>query len=202
MNAPAAAFNLPAIGTAFEGGFLMGAIMLPAGPHALVKLPKATGEFAGEVLLKDYERDVPGALSLVDGLANTRAFAEAGSKLAERVLAIGKETYIPAIDELGAMYCVAKPTTQETSIYGRNGINLHMLPPRLPYAFNPPRQTVIEIFRAGGAEAFETDDSYWSSTQYAGSSDRAWTQWFHDGNQSYWDKSNTGRVCVVRRVPL
>jgi len=203
MNAPAVGLQLPAaIGAEFGGGRLLAALIYPDGPHALIKMPKAIGDFAGEKLLEDYDTDVPGALSLIDGHANTKAFAAAGSKIAQRVLAIGDGTYIPAIDELGAMYCVAKPTAQETYIYGRNGINLHSLPPRLPYAFEPPKQTDLELFREGGAEAFETDDSYWSSTQYAGRSSSAWTQWFNYGSQRSWNKSTSGRVVVVRRLPL
>jgi hypothetical protein len=201
MNAPATGIQLPAaIGAAFEGGFLMAALMYADGPHALIKMPKAAGDFRRKVW-GDPARDVA-ALSLIDGLANTIAMADNGSEIARKVLDLGKDCYIPAIDELGAMYCAAKPTPHETSIYGRNGINLHAIPPRLPYAFDPPKQTEIEIFRDGGAEAFETDDSYWSSTQSAGDSYHAWGQWFDDGYQSHWLKSTTGRVCVVRRVPL
>jgi len=200
MNARTDLILPAAIGAAFEGGFLMGAIMLPAGPHALIKMPKAIGEFA-RVKWGPEDRDIP-ALSLCDGLANTRAMADAGSEIARKALDLGKDTYIPALDELDVMYRVAKPTAEETVIYGRNGINLHAIPPALPYAFGAPKQTEIEIFREGGAEAFETDDSYWSSTQCAGGSNDAWYQWFNDGYQSCWSKSSAGRVCVVRRLPL
>ncbi len=192
--------KLPAaIGATFEGGFLMGAVMIPAGPQLIIKMPKAIGEFAGVVY--GPARDTP-ALSLCDGLANTLAMAEAGSEIARKALDLGKDCYIPAIDELDVMYRAAKPTAQETEIYGRNGINLHSIPPALPYAFGAPKQTEIEIFRAGGAEAFETDDSYWSSTQYAGDRYDAWGQWFDCGSQGDWGKSDAARVCVVRRLPL
>jgi hypothetical protein len=199
MNAPASMQLPAAIGAAFEGGFLMGAIMLPTGPHALIKLPKATHDL--EPAEWGPFNDIKGASSLCDGLANTVAMADSGSKIARKVLNMGADTYIPALDELDVMYRVAKPTDDETYIYGRNGINLHAIPPALPYAFNTPKQTAIEIFRAGGAEAFEPT-GYWSSTQYAGGSCYAWDQWFDDGVQINWHKANSRRVAVVRRLPL
>jgi len=58
------------------------------------------------------------------------------------------------------------------------------------------------VLRMTLKEKFKTDRFYWTNEDYAGDSDRAWYQWFGDGDQGDWRKSGTGRVCVVRRVPL
>lgn len=202
MNAPAG-INPPALGTAMEGGFFIGAILPIDGAYGLIRAPK-THDFAA-VTWGPY-KDAPGALSLVDGPANTRAMAEAGSKLAEKILGmtIGgfSDWYLAAIDELDVMYRSAKPDARENACYMRSGINLHAMPPTLPYTPTDPKQTEVEIFRAGGAEAFETDDGYWSSTQYAGASGCAWNQWFNDGGQDGWSKDGKCRACLVRRFKL
>jgi len=51
-------------------------------------------------------------------------------------------------------------------------------------------------------EKFKTDRYYWTNEDYAGVSSYAWTQWFGNGGQDRWFKSDSGRVVVVRRVPL
>jgi hypothetical protein len=51
-------------------------------------------------------------------------------------------------------------------------------------------------------DKFQTNQFYWTSEDFAGHSNAAWGQWFSNGYQSGWDKSSTGRVCVVRRLPL
>lgn len=51
-------------------------------------------------------------------------------------------------------------------------------------------------------ELFETDDYYWTSTQYAGTSYDAWVQDFEDGFQSGNHKTNEYRARAVRRLPI
>lgn len=204
MNAPAATHPPVAIGTPLDGGFFIGSILLPDGPYGLVKAPKALGEFTG-VEWGPMRKNVPGALSLVDGLANTKAMAEAGSKLAKRILDLqidGQgDWYLPALDELEVIYRAAKPTADENSLYMRSGINLHAIPPTLPYTVMDPALTAVEIFRAGGAEAFEPEE-YWTSTPCAHGSSHAWCQWFYDGLQDYWGKDDKCRACAVRRFKI
>lgn len=207
MNAPAAsAIDLPAIGAAMPGGRFVGAILLPDGPWGLVKAPKAALDL-GRIAWHDKYTDIDGAKSPVDGPANTRAMADAGSKLARQILDFKHEDlrdfYLPAQDELEVIYRNCKPTDDGNSDWYRSGINLHAFPtPTPPYTFAPAKQTEVEIFRAGGAEAFATDEPYWTSTQHAGYSYCAWDQWFNDGSQGRWDKDSKCRVCLVRRLPI
>jgi hypothetical protein len=173
-----------AIGTPMHGGFYIGMILLPDGPYGLIKAPKGLGDFA------DMEWGprslVPGALSFVDGRANTLAMAEAGSDLAKLILDLridGKDGwYLPALDELEIGYRNCKPGTNKNYMYMRSGINLHSAPLSHPYTADDPAQTAIEIFRKSGAECFEEDAWYWTSTQYALDSDYAWCQNFHPGH--------------------
>lgn len=199
------ALQLPAVGTPLEGGFFVGAILLSDGPYGLVKAPKALGEFKN-IAWGPWDQDVPGARSLVDGVVNTIAMADSGCVLARKIIDLkidGKQDWhLPALDELEVIYRNCKPTSDENTGYMRSGINLHALVPTNPYMPTDPAQTAMEIFRAGGAEAFETDDPYWTSTPYAGDSSSAWSQWFSDGYQSYWLKGLKDRACAVRRFKI
>lgn len=194
-----------ALGTPMEGGFLIGVIILPnAGVYGLAKAPKALGDFA------DMEwgprNHVAGALSLVDGRANTLAMAKAGSELATRILALRiadkDDWYLPALDELEIAYRACKPGFGKNYMWARSGINLHSLPPSLPYTADNPAQTATEIFRNGGAECFEEDAIYWTSTQSADASACAWFQIFDLGDQFDWPKDGRGRGCAVRRFKI
>jgi hypothetical protein len=200
MNAVA----LPPIATLHEGGFYAGRIRIDEREYALMVAPKADGEHKPAVWHSKYT-DIAGAKSWYDGLTNTRAMAEGGSKLAAWALALSiggfTDWYLPAVDELEIVYRTFKPTTDTNSQWGRSGINLSAVPPAWPYALDLPKQTGIEAFRAGGAEAFEAD-GYWTSTQHASDSDDAWSQYFNLGSQSYWFKDDKLRARVVRRLPL
>ena len=193
-----------AIGAPMEGGHYIGAILLPDGLYGIAKAPKALGDFA------DMEwgplRPVPGALSFVDGRANTLAMAEAGSELAKRILALRiadkDDWYLPALDEIEVCYRAAKPGTNQNYMYMRSGINLHSIPPSHPYTADDPAQTAVEIFRNGSAECFEEQAWYWSSTQYASASGYAWFQHFGHGSQNGWPKDSKLRGCAVRRFKI
>lgn len=205
MNVTAQAITHPAaIGTPMEGGHYIGAILLPDGLYGIAKAPKALGDFA-DVNYGPYS-NVAGALSFVDGRVNTLAMAEAGSELAKRILNLrinGKDDwYLPALDELEIGYRNAKPGEAKNYMYARSGINLHSAPFSHPYTADDPAQTTIEIFRKGGAECFEEDALYWTSTQYAGASGCAWCQDFSDGDQSDWLKGIKHRGCAVRRFKI
>jgi hypothetical protein len=198
------ALALPAIGTPMEGGFYIGKILLPDGPYGLVKAPKALGDFAD--VTWGPRNQVAGALSFVDGRANTLAMAEADSELARRILALrieGKDDwYLPALDEIEIGYRAAKPGTTKNYMYMRSGINLHAIPPTQPYTADDPAQTAVEIFRSGGAECFEDEVVYWTSTQYANASVSAWYQDFSNGTQDNWHKDTSCRGCAVRRFKI
>lgn len=200
MNAAA----LPAIATLHEGGYYVGRYRIGDRPYALIVAPKAEGEH-DEIAWNRSQKMVEGALSYCDGLANTRAMADAGSALAKWALGarVGgfDDWYIGALDELELLYRYLKPGTERNSCWARSGINLSADPPTWPYTGAEPAQTSIALFQDGGAEAFARD-IYWTSTQHASDSDYAWLQYFNYGYQNYWYKSDKFRARLVRRLSL
>ncbi|WP_277592944.1 hypothetical protein [Pseudomonas chlororaphis] len=98
---------LPAIGQPFAGGFYAGRLFFDGVEHALID--------AGREFEKDaqwWDRPGPhlnirGSKSYYDGMANTRAMAEAGSAIAQKVLGMSirghRGWHIPAIEELQVM---------------------------------------------------------------------------------------------------
>lgn len=181
------------IGTAMGDGYYAGRIRMDDDQvYALIVAPKDEGEHKPTIWIPDYQ-DVPGAKSYNDGLANTQAMLEAGSKLAKwaRGLRIGghDDWYLPSQDELEIIYRNLKPTTGENWCYARSGINLSAVTPTRPYTPEFPMQTQAELFKAGGEQAFEAT-WYWSSTQHVSYSGYAWYQHFNRGHQDYDDESN------------
>lgn len=90
---------LPALGAAIHGGLFHGVLLVDGQLWGEVTAPKAEGEISGLAWHPKY-KDVPGAASTFDGLANTIAMAAAGSPLAKAVreLRIGgfDDWYLPA----------------------------------------------------------------------------------------------------------
>jgi len=168
----------PAIGEAFEGGFFGGLYFPERRPTAIIVSSKLEGDFTG--LWLKTPKDVPGATSLVDGMANTVAMAKAGSQIAKKVLGLSigdrKDWSIPALDQL---------TVLRSTLFPRAGIT--------------PAQTVAEAFQEGGEQAFE-QEVYWSSTQYSAA--YAWLQGFRTGGQYGYGKDCKFRVRAVRTCPL
>ncbi|NDU91584.1 MAG: DUF1566 domain-containing protein [Ferrovum sp.] len=187
-----------------QGGFFAGLIRSNGEIRALILAPKALGEKAPSIWIPDYE-DVPGAKSFHDGMANTKAMAEAGSKLAKWALDLDidgfNDYYIPALDEQEILYRAFKPTTDTNSQWARSGINLSAVEPTWPYTEDFPAQTALDDFKAGGSESFEAD-WYWTSTQHAADSDSAWFQYFTFGYQDSWGKGRKLRARAIRSIPL
>lgn len=202
MNAPAieTAAEIPTIpGTPFGGGFFVGRYRIGENHFALIVSPREFGERKPSMWSKSYS-DIPGANSFNDGHANTLAMADAKLPLAKwaRELSINglSDWYLPSRDELELCYRYLKPKTQENWVW-RHGENPSALPfATHPYTATEPTQTAVDLFRAGGAEAFD-DTRYWTSTQYSASN--AWCQHFDAGNQLILDKVSTGRARAVRR---
>lgn len=65
--------------------------------------------------------------------------------------------------------------------------------------FYLPARRELSLCFANVRELFETDDWFWSSTQY--SANDAWYQYFNDGTQDWNLKFSKGRARAVRRVP-
>jgi hypothetical protein len=205
MNHQNTAEILPLLGTAMDGGFYAGRIRLDDGTvYALIVAPKAKGEKKTRQWIGGY-KDVPGARSYNDGLANTNAMAEAGSKLAKwaRDLLIGghDDWYLPSQEELEIIYRNLKPTNQENYCRSRNGINLSAIEPTRPYTPTFPAQTLAEAFQEGGEQALEAH-WHWTSTQYISNTEAAWCQNFNDGYQDYGYTDLQLRARAVRRIEV
>jgi len=202
MNAPETRIALPAIGEAFAGGFFAGLIESGGSRFAIIMSPAGEGRHRDTEWNGHSLETVEGALSYCDGRANTKAMAEAGSEVAKwalgRRIADREDWYIPALDELELVYRNLKPTAKENACYARAGINLHAVPPTLPYTRTEPGQTTAAAFQAGGEQAIEPG-YYWSSTQDAGDSGWAWGQYFGNGDQGHVHKSNEYPALLVRR---
>lgn len=201
-NDQAVVANGPTIhGSAFAGGFYAGRIRLDDGVYALIVAPKAEGETSSKWHTKSSVVD--GARSFYDGLANTDSMVTAGSKLAQwaRGLRIGgfNDWYLPSRDELELCYRAFKPGTYRN--YCWRGDNPSSVPVGYAYAPDAPAQTSEEAFRAGGVNAFE-EEWYWTSTQFAGASESAWSQDFTYGDQSFNPRGLNLRARAVRRVKL
>lgn len=196
--------TLPVIGTAMGGGFYAGSILIDGKHFALIVAPKAEGEHKPATWISDY-KDVHGAKSYNDGLANTQAMAEAGSKLAQWALGleIGGENdwYLPAQDELEIIYRNLKPTSDKNSCWARSGINLSAVEPTRPYTSDFPSRTMSDALQNGGSEAFDTN-WYWSSTQHVSGSEYAWCQHFSHGTQDYDYTDDKLRARAVRRSEI
>lgn len=204
MNAPATNIAVPTVaGTPYGGGFYAGRILVGDHLFALIVAPKDGGEHDDTIWNKSLKA-VTGAGSYFHGMANTRAMAEAGSKVAKWALALTlngeRDWYLPSRDELEILYRNLKPGTRENYEY-RNGDNPSSVPAGYPYTAKLPGQTAAEQFRSGGAEAFE-EAWYWTSTQYAPTSGYAWYQLFDNGDQDVNLKSYYFWARSVRRLTI
>ena len=187
----------PAIGEAFGGGFFAGLVRIGSATYGLIVAPKESGEIVGEW---GPRKAIDGALSFLDGSANTQAMAEAGSEIATLVRALdidgNTDWYIPSRDELEICYRNLKPT--DDSNYCGSGDNPSAHLPGYAYTPDTPAQTSVEAFQEDNAEAFDPG-RHWTSTQYAGYASGAWGQGFGSGYQGRNGKGCKGRVRAVRR---
>lgn len=194
--------ELPAIGSAFQGGYFAGLLNIDGQLHGLIVAPKAAGELA-EARWGEYGNDIAGATSVYDGLANTQGMTEAGYPLAKWALELDIDSftdwYLPSRDELEILYRQFKPTSETNYQYGRHGENSSAVPITQHYSAEAPAQTGHEAFQEGGEQAFE-DAWYWSSSQF--SPYNAWGQDFGDGGQDYDRKDGELRARAVRRFTV
>ena len=167
---------LPEIGAPFEGGFFAGAYLENGRLAALIVAPKAEGEAEG-LEWGGYGKETA-ARSLIDGLANTRAIADADHPAAKFCadLRIGgfDDWYLPALDQMTVLRA-----------------NL------MPDAGYVPAQTTAEAFKDGGPEAF-AQEWYWTSTEFAAY--YAWVQNVGNGLQGDNVKDSACRCRAVRKI--
>jgi hypothetical protein len=189
-------------GAALAGGFYAGQIRVGEEVFALIVSPKTTGEHKPIKWAKNLKL-VDGARSFFDGLANTQAMAEHGSALADWAIGLRiadhADWYLPSRDELELCYRNLKPTAKEN--YCWRGDNPLSVPVGYAYSLEVPFQTAAEGFKADEPEAFD-ESWYWSSTQFAGSSDYAWVAGFSDGYQNRVRKGDAYRARAVRRLVI
>ena len=202
---------LPAIGTAFQGGFFAGTISHTANgvaTHALIVAPAATGATgAGYILTtnkqwKTTNTATAGTTSTYDGAANSANMNNASHPAAEfcETLSIGGYTdwYLPALDELEIAYYNLKPTTDSNDT--GSGTNAYSVPARgSNYTAGTPAQTTVTAFQTGNSEAFD-DVDHWSSTESFPTSARS--EGFFDGFQGDNSKIDTFSVRAFRKVAL
>jgi hypothetical protein len=193
--------DLPIPGAPLGGGFFANIYRNGEEARALIVAPKADGERKRVIWAPNLEM-LSGALSFTDGLANTKAMAAAGSKLAADFLSLrigdADDWHLPALDQQEILYRTFKPTADKN--YCVSGCNINALPPTQRYLPDSPAQTGLELFREGGVEAYEADDYYWCSNQYAGSPDCAWGADFDGGNQYNYRKDYSARARAVRSI--
>ncbi|WAB92514.1 DUF1566 domain-containing protein [Pseudomonas citronellolis] len=189
-------------GTPFGGGIFVGQFQDEGERFALIRAPKALG-FHAPIRWGEAGILIPGANSCSNGLANTRAMAEAGGELGAWALSLSidghEDWYLGARDENELVYRACKPTTMENWCSFRDGDNPSSLPPGYPYTPESPAQSPIVLLQEGGEEALEAR-GYWSSTQN-GPYD-AWVQGFGDGGQTSDRKVNARPAFAVRRIKV
>jgi hypothetical protein len=199
-KSPEATQALPAIGSAFGGGYFAGQIRVGDVLFGLV-MAGAAGELSGR--WNAGTSKVEDAVSRRDGRENTIAMDAAGSKLAARALALNingfTDWYIPALDELEILYRNFKPSS--CSSYPGDGINKNSVPAGTKYTSASPAQTTVAALVEDEADAL-IPAWYWSSTQFAADPANAWFQGFVNGYQNGNHKSYAGRARAVRRFVI
>lgn len=200
MNPKRINVNELQLGAELEGGTYVGRINVNGALKGILLPPKSIRQFAEPIVWNGSRKLIEGALSFCDGHANTLAMAKAGSRLAQ--WALDNNMDIPALDQLEIIYRNCKPTSQGNYLYARAGINVSAVPPTYPYTRDDPKQTMLAQFQAGGPEAFDTHDWYWTSTQHPANENYAFAQYFGNGYQHDIDKNYTCLGCAVRTINL
>lgn len=192
-------------GTPFGGGYYVGRMKVSGQSYALIVSPRYLGGNPS-LALKTNISDTPGTDSTWDGAANTAAMILAGASLhpAARFcanLTIGgySDWVLPAKYQSELLYRRLKPgTTANDTTYGSNP---YSDPPSGFYTTGSPAQTENSLFKTGGAEAFDTDSEYWTSTSYTTANNVL--QRFKNGDQGQTlNKTSARYVRAVRMIKI
>jgi hypothetical protein len=195
---------IPAVGSAYGGGFFAGQISTSGNGIAnynLVIGPKASAQNTSKQFKTSNTGGDP--TSAIDGPSNSATMNSAVYPAAEfcESLTIGgfSDWYCPAQNELEICYYNLKPSTNAN--YTGSGINANAVPARASnYTSGTPAQTSAADFQTGGVETFPLA-VYWSSTQRSAS--YGWANYFTTGNQyTYRSKDSSRSVRAVRRVAI
>jgi hypothetical protein len=209
---------LPAIGSAYQGGFFAGQISTAGSGVAdfnLVVGPVASAQNSS-VQWKTSRTNTPGTASEINGPANSAAMnnsSHPAAQFCEAVTAGGySDWYMPAINELEICYYNLKPSTTANNT-SNSGVNLNAVPARPnSYTSSVPAQTSAANFiTSTGAEAFAVNaplsyalGAYWSSTDnstnYARGTSFSTGAYKISNNFAY--KTDSLRVRAVRRVAV
>lgn len=197
-----------AIGAAYGGGFYAGQISTAGNGIAdynLVIGPVASAQ--SFLTWKNANTSSTGAGSDINGTQNTADLVGGGSSTVFPAahfcndLSTGGQTdwYMPSINELDVCYFNLKPTTQSNNT--SFGINPNAVPARASnYTTGTPAQTSAANFVVTtGAEAFNSSDFYWSSTQI---SSRGRYVAFYNANRFTYSNTNQHFVRAIRRVAV
>ena len=197
---------LPAIGSAFGGGFFAGQISTAGNSIAdynLVVGPAASA-LNSSIQWKTSNTATTGTSSVIDGPTNSSNMNNASHPAAQFCEAVNtggfSDWYMPAKNELEVCYYNLKPDTSSNNTSA--GINANAVPARASsYTNSPsvPSHTSAAIFQAGGAEQFPAN-AHWSSTQV--DTQNGWIQNFSNGYQGANYKVNNQRVRAIRRVAV
>ncbi|PWT78597.1 MAG: DUF1566 domain-containing protein, partial [Bacteroidetes bacterium] len=148
--------TIPAIGMPFGGGFVGADYMLNGERYVVIVAPKAEGKKMNLAYKLRNRGTSDGTLSDDDGFANSELINDDNHPAAQycRSLRIGgvDDWQLPSRDDQMRIW-----------------LNL-----------GPNRKYTPELFRAGGAEAFE-NCWYWTSTEHASLSTYAWMVNFVNG---------------------
>jgi hypothetical protein len=188
------------IGDKHGDDIYVGRIMVNGALKGILLPPKAIRQPDSRMQWLPDDTTCSGATSWNNGQQNTQEMADAGSELAK--WALEKGLHIPSQDELEIIYRACKPTKDPNTLWNRSGINVSSVPPTHPYTRELPLQTTLEEFQQGGAEAFDINDWYWSSTRHPEYEFIAYAQSFKNGIQDTCFTDTTCYGCAVRWIDL
>ena len=187
----------PAIGSAYQGGYYVGRIVVDGLIYRLIVSPKS--DESQRRMRPGFFAMPPGAISLIDGWANSQVMMSASANPDNDFNAVHwcrtrttggySDWYLPSRDEMELIYRTLKPSFDQN--YTTNDIvspigsimpdgltwgqNLNSLPRGAQYSTFVPGQTNLAIFQAGagGTQALEPN-TYWTSSRTITQEAYAW----------------------------
>lgn len=166
--------SLPAIGSAYGGGYFAGQISTSAdgvATHNLVVCDITVGQATGKTW--GVYGDFVAVPSKITGPANSAYLAGLGAAYQAAIFCEAVNTggytdwYLPAQNELEVCYYFLKPsTTSNNTSAGSNANAVSPEPISTAYSSGSPAQTSATNFRSGASsQEFDSSKRYWSSTE-------------------------------------